>query len=344
MNKIFVSQAISVCMATSIWLVIGYLQMQLVEAFVSFPIQICNLKQTSLRKSLKVLQIKRGQTQELKEAVEQEEDTYIRFSRAFQRHVVYKSSDTRKQKSVSICHDWQCDHTLESFVFLDEAMEEYPNATLDRLLDIGEMRDEDDFELILAGMGIIPSSMMLTKRSQDTNTGDGIQALYYLGSKAMSGQRIHLPPSGSNQFNQLRDTYIQKLGLEISPKRFESHTPELIRQNYDLVVDLLTRGSDKSVVGTREGSMLTQLAKFGLAFTEADAKAVIADFPQLCLYDINELEERIKFLTSPIELQTCTLDKVKKVRTRNAKKVGVDCEYDFCDSTLHQYYVPLNFN
>jgi len=178
--------------------------------------------------------------------------------------------------------------------------------------------------LILAGMGTLPSSTMLTERSGDTNTSDGIMALYYLGSKAMSGERINLPPSGSKALDQLRDTYIQKLGLEISPKRFESHTQESIRQNYDRVVDLLTRGTMKAMNNTREGSMSTQLTKSGLAFTEADARAVIADFPQLCLYDIHELEERIKFITSPIEPQMVTFDRTEKVMTRKAKNDDVD--------------------
>ncbi len=69
-------------------------------------------------------------------------------------------------------------------------------------------------------------------------------------------------------------------------------------------MDLLTRGRNRNYnpkAGGRhkfEKSLLS-ITKVGLAFDESDARAVIAEFPQICLYDIHELEDRIKFMISP---------------------------------------------
>jgi len=331
MNKIL-SQGVSLLTVTTIWLVVVIsIQVPQVLAFLPLSIQTLNLKQSPHRNPAS-LQAKKGQVQDLKKELglankKEYGHTYIRFSRAFQRHVVYKCTDNRKQNLASIYnHDCQCDHTLDSFMFLDEAMAKYPTARLDKLLDVGQIDDENAYELILAGMGNIPSSAMLTVRNGEMSASNGMEAMRYLASMVMSDQDINLPPPGSDQFNQMRDTFVQRLELEIAPKRFESHTKESIRRNYDHVVDVLTRGLTRKLYSTGNDGLLMQLEKSGLAFTEADAKAVIADFPQLCLYDIHELEERIKFITSPMEAQSDSLNPGQKVVSRKGKKDDVDCK------------------
>jgi len=267
------------------------------------------------------------------------ENSYIRFSRAFQRHVVYKCTHATKDQTTSFHHDCQFDKTLESFLFLDEAMVKYPNATLDKLLDVGFAKDNEDFELILAGMGTRQSISMLTQRNgeKDSSNDSGINALHYLASIAVAGQRIQLPPPGSKQLNQMRDAFVHRLGWDISPKRFESHSPESIHRNYDRVMDLLTRGRARKVQGVQDGeitadsgSLLMQITQSGLAFSEAGARAVIADFPQLCLYDIHELEDRIRFMISPTRYR----DIMKDEPQGRAKTRDVDCKFSLLNPLI----------
>jgi hypothetical protein len=314
----------------TIWLVVAMQVQQVLAFLVPLSTQTFNLKQSPHRSPSR-LQTKKDPVQDLTKELGLADTqvgghTYIRFSRAFQRHVVYKCTDNRKQNLASIYHDYQCDHTLDSFMFLDEAMAKYPHATLEKLLDVGQIDDENAYELILAGMGNIPSSAILTVRNEEISASNGIEAMKYLASMAMSGQRINLPSPGSDQFNQMREIFVHQLGMKIAPKRFESHTKESIRQNYDHVVDVLTRGLTRKLYSTGDDGMLMQLEKAGLAFTEADARAVISDFPQLCLYDIHELEERIKFITSPMEAQSDSMNPGQKDMAQKSKKDEVDCK------------------
>ena len=254
--------------------------------------------------------------------------TYIRFSRAFQRHVVYQET------MASAYRDCQRDDCLESFLFLDEAIAAYPDATFEKSLDIGAENDEDDFQLIVAGIGTIPSSHMLSERNGGNElTADARKTLCYLASLAMVGQRGKFPPPGSDQLQQKRDMFLHKLGSDISPKRFESHSPETIERNYIRVMDLLTRGRRKIVKdGTvsKVDCLLMDWTQSGLSFEEADARAVIAAFPQLCLYDIHEIEERIKFMIFPKEDTLPSNGDVRK------KGFEVDCKLEVLFTRLSQ--------
>lgn len=279
--------------------------------------------------------------------------TFIRFSRAFQRHVVYNCTHHNQQAQkqgkfleteLSVYHDCQCDQTLESFLFLDEAISKYPNATLIKLVDVGVEHDEEDYDTMLAGMGTLPSHQMLSECDVQCTTEEArLKVLSYLASITLSGQRMPLPPPGSSYLKQMRETVIQRLGSEIPHRRLYSHTRESIHRNYDRLVDILTRarvrrvarkvmGNEKSLgdnddINSKiiEGvdSLLMELTKAGLCFTEGDARAVIAEFPQVCLYDIREVEDRIRFMTLPIH------DQIRKEHIERRGMAKRDVDYYF---------------
>ena len=220
-----------------------------------------------------------------------DEHTYIRFSRAFQRHVVYKCS---KQADLCSMDDCNNGHVIGSFMFLDSARTAFPNAHVVKLRDIAVNDNEDDYVLTIGGMGTTKMSEFV---SSCIISSEKMQRAYdYLASISSNvGHRKSMPPSQS--------IYV------ISPLRFAKHSPDTIHNNYNRVMDLLTRGRSRSrkykgkSSNTPSSNDLFSITKVGLAFEESAARSVISEFPQICLYDVQELEDRIRFLISPI-LQT----------------------------------------
>lgn len=255
--------------------------------------------------------------------------TYVRFSRAYQRHVVYNCTDLRKQGKSYVQHDCLCDQTIESFEFLDDALEKYPSITIDKLHDVGLEKDELDHELIVAGMGTIPSANVLTIKEKKLDTEKSKSVLYYLGNIAFTGQQSRYP-IGSSELEKMRDSFIHQLGKEVSPKRFQSHTKESIQHNYNRLIDLLTRGRERKIFSSgHSDNILMQLTKSGLSCTESEARALISSFPQLCLYDLHELEERIRFLISPMDEKLLESIRVGAKPGRGRKGKGtndIDCK------------------
>ncbi len=218
-----------------------------------------------------------------------DEHTYIRFSRAFQRHVVYKCS---KQAGLCSMDDCNNGHVIGSFMFLDSARTAFPNAHVVKLRDIAVNDNEDDHVLTIGGMGTTKMSEFV---SSCIISSDKMQRAYdYLASISSNvGHRKSMPPSQSI--------------YAISPLRFAQHSPDTIHHNYNRVMDLLTRGRSRKYTGkssnTSSSNDLFSITKVGLAFEESVARSVISEFPQICLYDVQELEDRIRFLISPM-LQT----------------------------------------
>jgi len=272
-----------------------------------------------------------GQTSILSKSSCSKKKIFIRFSRAFQRHVVFQGRTFDR-------HD---DEVLESFSFLDEALEAYPLAELLKLNDIGVTNDSDDFELILAGMGITPSiAMMMSNhnavekkdenipadfteeaitvsgiRNEAASDAEGLEALQYLTYLVLSGNR--------NQINRFRENFMHMLKNNISIRRFARHTPESIQRNYDSVLAILTCGRDYGNNWMEVSNDNSSSLPVGLGFTEAGARALITDFPQLCLYEIHEVEERIRFFISPLERQQGPTIEYHS-QHENRKKVHVD--------------------
>mmetsp|Transcript_20331 Transcript_20331/g.30530 ORF Transcript_20331/g.30530 Transcript_20331/m.30530 type:complete len:959 (-) Transcript_20331:657-3533(-) len=275
---------------------------------------------------------------------------YIRFSRCFQRHVVFKcqnghgcSNGHSRSHSHSHSHSHRdCDNgeIMGSFIFLDDAIQSFPSA------EVVKLKDDDEGGMgVGVGVGIRISKMPLvlsstttsdtstdtdtdTDTNHDTDTDHDHDALVhkslnYLTSLAFTGQRKSLAA-------------LPQLMQTIPPQRLASHTPETIHRNYDRVMDLLTRGRDRSSSHHHhhqprpeaeaghelEKKSLLSITKVGLAFDESDARAVIAEFPQICLYDIHELEDRIKFMISPCTTTSTIIDKTPSPNFYNILRKG----------------------
>ncbi len=155
-----------------------------------------------------------------KRAIDSDTDlVYIRFSRCFQRHVVFKC------RNDDSCSHQGCDNgeVMGSFMFLDDAMQSFPNAKLVKLKD----DDEGGMGLSISGASPISSTKVKDKvagsgtdtdTDTDTDTSSMLhKSLKYLISLTLIGQRKPL------QLPQITQT--------ISPRRFASHTPETIHRN-----------------------------------------------------------------------------------------------------------------
>jgi len=232
---------------------------------------------------------------------------YIRFSRAFQMHIVFKC---KIMDDSCLHYDCNSMEDIGSFLFLDEAIRSFPNAELVKIRDsmiIGN--NKDSFEMTLGGMGTTPSIQMM-EYCENPSYELIHEAFEYLTSLSIRGQRQPLPPPKSKEMHQLREKRIRYFKNNIAPYRIASHSPESLHRKYDRVMDILTRGRyrrvniakqyESSNSNSSSENLLLQITKIGLALEEAEARAIIAEFPNLCLYDIHELEDRIKFMIAPM--------------------------------------------
>lgn len=225
-----------------------------------------------------------------------ENNEYILFSRAFQRHIVYSSSNLGRKKV-----DHQCDTVTGSYLFLDEAIANHPSARIETLNDIGCEEEDLDPTSVIAGMGCTPSISILREESTQKSSSNS-ETLEYLAKLVVGGTKNHSPLS--KDVERMKLSIQNRLEQSISTHRLRSHTPKSLQKNYDRVIDLLTRGRSRSKTNASSSrpvmdSLILELTKSGLALSEMEARSVISAFPQLCLYDFYELENRVKFLLAP---------------------------------------------
>jgi hypothetical protein len=231
-------------------------------------------------------------------------DEYIVFSRAFQRHVVYSSSNPGRKKV-----DRQCDTVKASYLFLDEAIANHPFARIEKLNDIGCREEDLEPTSVVAGMGSAPSYNVLREDPLQNPSSDS-ESIEYLAKLALGGVKNHSPLS--KDLESMKLSIQDKLVQSIPSYRLRSHTPKSLQRNYDRVLDLLTRGRSRGYKNTESGDPLTnslilELTKSGLALSEMEARSVVSAFPQLCLYDFYELENRVKFLLAPFHATLSSL-------------------------------------
>ena len=329
----------------------------------------------------------------------------IKFSRCYQRFVAYRPQrgrpGRRKANADAIfesksnhnnattnrrlfCRfDDECREVVQSFLYLDEALELYPSARLMKLQEVSDREDDADYNQIVPGMGIRPSSsvsrIILDPNNRDvglvmeddedgieenTNsnagslqtkkenihhniTRQGLEALEYLTSLTVSLVASQSRDKGDDM-DTLRQNIASTLRERIGMKRFMEHSPQSLQQNYHRLMDLFTRGR----AWNADGGGIDEIIGPGLALRESEARNVISYFPELCLYDYHEVEERIHFFLSPLppedvvgSLSDAPASKRKRRgrrpsnSTSNAGGKEVDCEFSVCIPPSSNYRV-----
>ena len=201
----------------------------------------------------------------------------ISFSDCYQRYMVQNSKNNLEN----------------SFLFLDEALERHPNATVTGRDAFLMYPDEAagsfvSFEYFNKPEQSLSSSKLLSNREFD-------EILYNLSCLTAN------PRKGGNTQQQIYD-YLKS---RITKNRLQKHhTKTYLKLNYDRVMDLFTRSNrviqKQNNNNNNNNNLKIETIFFnpGLAMDQHAARNVISSFPQLCLYDYNQVEERIKFLMS----------------------------------------------
>ena len=213
-------------------------------------------------------------------------------------------------------------------------MGKYPTARLVKLPEVSDRDDDADYNQIVPGMGIRPSSsvsrIVLDPDNRDVGlimddeddaegsdgdgdgeddslqtqsrniyqniTRDGLDALEYLSSLTASLVASQTK-AGGGDMEELRQNIASTLRERIGTKRFMEHSPQSLQHNYNRLMDLFTRSRARN--DNRSGGA-DEIMGPGLALAESEARNMISYFPEVCLYDIHEVEERIHFFLSPL--------------------------------------------
>ncbi|KAL7543064.1 hypothetical protein ACHAXR_012377, partial [Thalassiosira sp. AJA248-18] len=254
---------------------------------------------------------------------------FIRFSRVFQRHVVYKKRSNNTDGNTNTNEEKVMDEVVQSFEFLDEAVKSFPNARVLAPTDLPfpppscavVYEDDDDYD----GRGSSSNQLAVSRgrpintdieneESETTIAGMGLWTLCELEYDGTTTSAAAFGPSIANtntneykyeQANDALRTLLQLVSSESSfvvPRHFfrldqrriamRGHTPESITMNHFRLVNMLNCGISSS------GGKHTVTA--GLAMNPSDLAFVMQNFPQLCLYDCGELESLIRFLLQPL--------------------------------------------
>ncbi|EJK57996.1 hypothetical protein THAOC_21915 [Thalassiosira oceanica] len=219
--------------------------------------------------------------------------TIIRFSRVFQRHVVYDEGG----------------RVVQSFLFVDEATSKYPKARILAPLDVPFpppsctlLYNEDDAN--------VTTAMRSRDRYIDTKVEEEECRTSIAGMGLLTLCELEYPADGSDVLGPMERYEQANLALrrllelvssadyaprhffQLDIRRFASRglTVDRIEENHARIVDLLSKGRVESKRGRRAG----------LDLDESDVKFVLSNFPQICMYNCDELETLIRFLTSPL--------------------------------------------
>lgn len=262
---------------------------------------------------------------------------------------------------------------LESFDFLDEATEKYPGIPVLAPKDLpfppptcsiewdstegdeggtamattsgaegekGGVRkrrtdvEEDECETTVAGMGLttlceleyefdcvecmsstnpLEASSSSSQRQGAENSNIDQLGYRYDQSRLAIQTLLRLVTTPESQVNLPRHFF------RLDPKRFASRglTSDVINKNY---------------------SRLNQLLSGILKMKQRDIDFVMSNFPQLCLYNGDEVECMIQFLISPLPPQEFV--SVVMVAEKGIGGASVDCELSFCEFT--DILFPIN--
>lgn len=261
-------------------------------------------------------------------------------------------------------------------------MEEYPTARLVKLPEVSDRDDDADYNQIVPGVGIRPSSsvsrivldpdnrdvglvmddedevggsygdgdLLRTQPQSQNITRDGLDALEYLSSLTASLVASQTK-IGGDDMDELRQNIASTLRERIGIKRFMEHSPQSLQHNYNRLMDLFTRSRTRN---DNKSGGADEIMGPGLALEESEARNMISYFPEVCLYDIHEVEERIHFFLSPLppedmvgSLSDVPTSKRKRRGRRPAnstsitKKKEIDCE---CDNIRKPHVFAMRLN
>jgi len=229
---------------------------------------------------------------------------YIQFSRIFQRHAVYKCHDDTDNTN-------KHDEVIQSFLFLDDAINSYPTAQVLAPLDLpfpppscsliynnNENNTDSPYSLISRGRYI--DSNIEEEECETTIAGMGLYTLCELEYNTKDDDVI-LDEMKTDEANAALQKLLELVrsdnSLIMIPRHFfrldvrrfaqRGLISDKIVQNYARVVDLLSRRREKE-----DG--------VGLAMDTKEVAFVMQNFPQLCLYSCDELEGLIQFLLQPL--------------------------------------------
>lgn len=233
---------------------------------------------------------------------------YIQFSRVFQRHVVYTANIINEQHQTTTATQ-NTDQVIRSFQFLDDAISTYPKARIVAPRDLPfppplctidwtesspsrlSSKTEEECETTIAGMGLF-GLCELEYATNNFNYSDG-----KFPSTSVVNAKYNQQDVQSNEALRTLLQLVSSSSSSVLPRHFfrldhrrfalGGHTPDSIRINHARVVSLLSCGGSIS-------------SSIGLAMSSSDVQFVLSNFPQLCLYDNNELENLVRFLLQPL--------------------------------------------
>ena len=258
---------------------------------------------------------------------------YVEFSLCFHRYVVFyldinnTNCTTNTARSESSLDTSGRRRVIGSFKFLDEALQETKKTnslsknnimivtspiTKGYLESISSLNTWSDHTCGKSGNGnltVQEDSIRLCVRHNQTNNSD-IRYQEILNQLAALVQPID--PVTKMAYFTLNVTRNQ-LGQMIPRERFFQLSTS-VKRNYNAIIDLFTRYYRNNITAPT-GERFP-----GLCFSPVEAQGVISTFPHIALYDINEIRNRINFLTSPlphelipfIQQQNCKTPKISK--------------------------------
>jgi hypothetical protein len=137
----------------------------------------------------------------------------------------------------------------------------------------------------------IPTTTTSSSSGTNNNAQQQQQQLHDVQSNESLRTLLQLVSSSSS-------SVVPRHFFRLDHRRFAlgGHTPESITINHARVVSLLSRGGRNGGSGSSSSSSSSSV---GLAMNSLDVAFVLSNFPQICLYDSNELETLIRFLLAP---------------------------------------------
>lgn len=163
---------------------------------------------------------------------------------------------------------------LGSYEFLDRALEDYPEAILIPQGTISRPTGSDIDDIYMgcfAGSGVDEQTVyrILTNRTSEEHSARIKVA--YDALMTLSTLAAELPVA--------QHAVARYLAENSGKLRFIDHTPETIKSNYKKITEVLKNTLEIDVSDTRQ--------------------KILAVFPQMCLYDTKEIEDRVRFFLAP---------------------------------------------